>query len=144
MSNPPTAVTMMATSRPAAEFVKLAALSLGVAAALAVVGWLPTTRVAGADAWSAMLAGIGVSLTASFVGAIPLCTVGRKPPRERHTATMAAMALRMFVTLGLFAAAAFGTGVSRMPLGLWTGISYLCFVAVETYGAVRLIRSGDA
>lgn len=89
-----------------------------------------------------MVAGIGVSLIASIVGALPLLAVGQKPPAQRHTAILTAMALRVAATLGLLLAVVFGSELARKPLVLWAGISYLGFLFAETLTTVRQIQTG--
>lgn len=140
----PTADGTMMTAQPhrsANDFARLAVLSVAVALALSALGWFPTRRVAGSDAWLPMLAGIGVSLIASLVAAIPLAGVSRKPARERHTVTLMAMALRMAVTMALLLSIVFGSEIARKPFVLWAGISYLALLAVETAATVRLMQT---
>lgn len=139
----PTAEAMMTTQTPLGkgEFARLALLAGGTAAVLAGLGWLPTLKVGGSGAWVEMLSGIGVSLAASLVAAIPLAGLSNKAPRDRQSVTLLAMAIRMAVTLALLLTLVFGTDLARKPLVLWAGISYLVLLGVETAAVVRLLRS---
>lgn len=140
----PTADGMMMTEqlpRPARDFARLASVAFVVSCGVAALGWFPTQRIAGADAWVPMLAGIAVSMVASLAAAIPLSRMSRLPARDRHTVTLMAMAIRMAVTMALVLAVVFGTGLSRTPFVLWAGISYLAQLAAETIAAVRLMQA---
>jgi len=127
--------------RPARDFSRLALVSVLVSLIAAALGWFPTKRIAGADAWVPMLVGIGVSLAASLAAAIPLAGISRIPARERHTATLLAMAIRMAVTMALVLVVVFGSTLARTPFVLWAGISYLAQLAAETIAAVRMMQA---
>lgn len=84
--------------------------------------------------------GIGISSLASIAAAIPLAFNRDKSPGSRQIATLGAMAIRMFVTLILFATCALCAWVPNKPLAIWTGMSYLILLAIETTMAVQLLK----
>ena len=127
--------------RPARDFSRFALGAAVVSIVVAGLGWFPTRRIAGDDAWIPMLAGIGVSLVASLAAAIPLAGISRISARERHTATLLAMAIRMAVTFALVLAVVFGSSLARTPFVLWAGISYMAQLAAETIAVVRLMQA---
>lgn len=126
--------------RPARDYARFVILSILVSLIVALLGWFPTRRLAGESAWIPMFAGIGVSMIASMVAAIPLAGLSRLPGRDRHTATLMAMAIRMALTMALVLVVVFGTSLARTPFVLWAGISYLAQLAAETIAAVRLMQ----
>jgi len=134
-------VTMPRDGFAAGMLIRLAAGSTVGAAVLGLAGWVPTQRIAGGAGLTAMAVGIGVSWIASIAAAVLLASGRRQSPAERVTATLGAMAVRMFVTLLLFAAVALGTPVARGPLGLWTGLAYVCLLAIEVGLFIRLAGS---
>jgi hypothetical protein len=125
------------------EFVRLVAASLVGAAALAAVGAVPTYRIAGQPGLIAMAVGIGVSFLGSIVAAVPIAYSRAPTPAARQTAFMGAIAARMFTTLILFGAIVMSHIVSNKPFALWTGVSYLVLLALETCLAIRLIRQRE-
>lgn len=125
---------------PASDYLKLSAAALGVAALLIGVGYVPTLRVAGDAAIASLLAGVGTSLLASLAGALPIALSRATTPAARHTSMMGAMALRMAITLAVFAPLAITQAVPRNPLAIWTGVSYVLLLGVETSVAVWLMK----
>ncbi len=120
------------------DYARLAGLGILAAGVLAAVGWYATARLDSSRV--AMLAGIGTSLAASLVGALPIAFTRSGGPGARQVAMMGAMGLRFVVTLALFAVLALTDAAPRGALGLWTGISYVCLLAVETWAAVVIAR----
>lgn len=141
--NPNPADNLTMTDRRMADYLKLLLGAAAAAVVLTAAGWIPTDRLAGGAGITAMLAGIGVSFIASVVGGLPIALMGQKSPVDRQTAMMASMGLRMIITLGAFAALALASPLPRVPLAVWTGVSYLVLLAVETAFAVWLVRKRD-
>ena len=128
------------TGRPITEYMKIAVAALVGSVLLALVGWIPTSRIAGDAAVEGMIAGIGISLVASLVAAAPIAFTRKQAPGGRLNIMLGATALRMFVTMGLFVVVVFAAWFPRNPTALWTGLSYLCLLAIETCVFVRLVR----
>lgn len=119
-------------------------LSLGVAVGLSLAGFLPTRKLAGAAGLTAMAAGCGVSLLASWLGALPIVMASRNDPKALGSAVMGAMAIRFFVVLLGTLVLALGTEVARAPFLVWVGISYGVLLVVDTRFVVRGRQLKDA
>ena len=130
------------TSEPRAihEFFRLVMGSIIGAVVLGAVGAWPTSRLAGTAGMISMAAGIGISVVASVVGAIPISMSRDPSPASRQVAFLGAIAARMFTTLALFAAMALAHVVDNTTLAIWTGVSYLVLLAIETFIAIRLTQ----
>src|SRR5262245_46408435 len=124
-------------NRAKGEFAKLAAASIVAGVVLGAVGVVPTLRLAGQPGLGAMAAGIGVSILGSIVAAIPLAFSRDPSPASRQVAFLGAIASRMFVTLILFAVVVLSHVVANKPFTVWTGLSYLVLLCVETWTAIR-------
>lgn len=118
-------------------------LSVGVTVGLVLIGALPTKHYAGADALLSMLAGCGVSLLASLVGAVPILRARGKPAREAAVAVMAAMGLRFVLVLMLGLAAALSGWFQAAPLLIWLALSYVVLLIVDTCFAASVLKSNE-
>lgn len=130
----------MPASSASREFATLAAGSFGGAAGLAAVGAFPTQRIGGEGSLAAMAVGIGISLAASLVAAIPLVLGRSANPAGRQAVFLGAMSARMVTTLVLFAVLVLCNVLNNRALALWTGLSYLVLLMIETMTAIRLMR----
>lgn len=122
---------------PAAEYLRFLMWALAAAAALALLGWVPTRRLAGSEGLSALVAGCGVGLLASLVGGIPVALGRRAGPGAGYSMTMASMAVRLAVVAALGLAAALSGAFEIAPLLLWVAISYMGLLVVDTWYAVK-------
>jgi hypothetical protein len=123
----------MTGSRPraAAGYVRFLGASVAVAAAVAALGYLPTLHLGGAAAIPALLAGCAVAVVASAAGGVPIALSGPEPA-TRPQAALLAMAVRLATVLALgLAAVASGLFAAR-PLAIWTAISYVALLAVDS------------
>jgi hypothetical protein len=129
-------MTAAARPRAALEYSRFLAVAVAVAAAVGAVGFVPTLRLGGAAAVRALLAGCAVAVAASAAGGVPIALAGPRPA-SRPQAALLAMAVRLLTvaTLGM-AAAASGRFAVR-PLAIWTVISYLAQLAVDSRYAMR-------
>ena len=110
---------------------------LVMAAAVAVLGYVPTRRLAGADGIAAMLAGCGIGVIASLAGGIPVASgaalgIGGSGPAARLQATLLALAVRLGVVMALGLAAVLSGWFERAPLLIWIAISHLALLVVDT------------
>ena len=121
-------------------FLGLAGVGVLAAAALAGLGYFPTARVAGTEAVRSMLAGCGVSLVASLMGAIPLAWVWTGRVSHSASAILASVALRFLTMLLLVAPLVLSGWVDRIVFVVWAGISYLVMLIVDTLMAIRAIK----
>jgi hypothetical protein len=122
-----------------------AAQSLGTLAALGLVGWLPTSKLAGDPGRAALVAGCGVALAGALCGAAPvLLALARGGPERPHVTAGWAMALRSGATLAGALVATLGTGVARMPFLVWVALAYGALLVVETRWTIRWLAAGGS
>src|SRR5262245_57750710 len=126
------------------DFLRLMGIGAACAVLLALVGWIPTARIAGPDSLPAMLVGIGCSLAGTIAASIPAAFAKSHTPMSRQIAMLGSMALRMAVTMVIVVTLVFSTSLPRVPLVFWTAISYLALLAVETYCLVQLVRQRES
>jgi hypothetical protein len=119
----------------AGGYLRFLAWAVAVAAAVALLGWLPTRRLGGDGAVRAMLAGCVVSVVASAVGAVPIALsrgAVSAIPAVRMKALLMAMGLR-FGAVAVLALAAVLSGLfDRAPLLIWVAVSYAAQLVVDT------------
>jgi hypothetical protein len=121
-------------------YARLLAASVATAAGLVLLGYFPTLRLAGAGAIGAMVAGIGISLVAGCVGAVPIGLAGRGDSRKLPQAILFATVLRFLVCLALAASALLsGLFEPLKVLGLWVALSYLAMLVVDTMFAAYVV-----
>ncbi len=115
------------------------------AAGLAIValGYFPTLRVAGQEAFGSMAAGCGVSWVASCLGAVPLAMAVAQGASQRPQAIMAAMGIRFMTVLVLVVPLVFSGWFERNVFVFWVGISYLLMLPLDTVFAVRMMKRSD-
>lgn len=121
----------------------LVGLAVGVTALLLAVGYLPTRHAGGPAAVAAMVAGCGIGLVATLLGAVPIALARGAPAMTRASWALGAMLVRLLGALLLGGLASLGGWFERAPLLIWLAISYLALLAVETMFAVKLLgKSG--
>lgn len=126
--------------KPLGAFGRLALLSLGVALATALVGYLPTRALGGPDALSALLIGLGIALFATLAGLVPQVLTLSREPRERQAGVLAGTVVRFLLTLGLLLPALLTGITARVALALWTAIGYIVLLAVDVAGLLWLMK----
>jgi hypothetical protein len=125
-----------ARKRTSTGYARFLAAAVLVAAAVGAVGYLPTLVLGGAAAVPALVAGCAVAVAASAVGGVPIA-LSAAEPTSRPQAALLAMVARLLTALALgLAAAATGRFATR-PLALWTAISYLAQLVVDSRYAMR-------
>lgn len=123
--------------RSYATFVGAAAVSAG---AVIAVGYFPTVRLAGDDAVGSMLAGCAASWIAGCVGAVPLArTIPFRSPKS-GIAVLASTVIRFVVVLLLVVPFVLSGWFDRVVFVLWTAISYMVMLLVDTALAVHWIK----
>ncbi len=125
----------VAEARPGREYLRLLGVLGGVAAALVLIGYLPTRELGGEGAVAAMLAGCGVSLAGSLIGSLPVLFAGTGP--SSPASLLASLGIRFFVVLGAAVGVAVAGWVATAPFLVWVGISYLAFLVPDVRFAVR-------
>lgn len=122
------------------SYVGFVALAFFTAGGIAAIGYVPTVRLTdGSGAWS-LLAGCGVSWVASCVGAIPLALTVSAKSSQATQAVLMSTAVRFLVVLVLVASLTFSGWLDRNVFVLWTSISYLLMLLVDTAFAIRVLN----
>lgn len=122
--------------------VRFTALLIGVAAFLALVGYLPTRKLGGASAIQAMWYGCALNVLAASIGALPITIARLKLEREKIvTAALASLVLRMATALVLAVGALLTLEVERKPFVLWFALAYVVFLPFDTAYATKLSNS---
>lgn len=116
----------------AGGYLRFLAWAVAVAAAVALLGWLPTRRLGGDGAVRAMLAGCGVSVVASALGGVPIALARGRAPAARLQALLMAMGLRFGVVAVLALATVLSGLFDRAPLLIWVAVSYAAQLVVDT------------
>lgn len=117
--------------------VRFGLTTLGLAVVLILVGYFPTRQLAGDGTTASLLAGVAVSLMASWAGAIPVAlTRTRVAAFGPGNVVMAAMLVRFVVVLALALAIALSGRVDRPVFLIWVGIAYMALLAADTHYAV--------
>jgi hypothetical protein len=111
-------------------------MAVGVAAAIAVLGFLPTRRLAGDAGVPAMLAGCGIGLISAAAAGVLLVVLGADTPEARMKRSFLAMTARLFVAVACAAAAVLSGLFSTQPLLLWIGIAYVALLPLEVRLAI--------
>ncbi len=122
-------------------FLKLAA---GILAALLIVGYLPTVRLAGDKGISAMLVGCAVSLVASVAGTMPLLWSRSRTPAEAMPVRMGSIALRLTLVIGLAAAVVFLGSLAVEPFLVWVAMSHVGLLVADTLYARGEVRAKES
>jgi hypothetical protein len=129
-------------SRAAGEYLRFLAWAVGLAAILALVGYLPTGSLAGARGIPAMLAGCAVGLLASALGGLPIYLARRTagPGSGRaETAALGGMGVRFAAAFGLGFAVVLSGWFERGPLLAWVAVSYVALLVIDTRYALGRI-----
>ncbi|HEY7213523.1 MAG TPA: hypothetical protein VIC28_02785 [Thermoanaerobaculia bacterium] len=123
---------------PAAEYLRFLAWSVGVGAALVVLGYAPTKRLGGEDALPAMIAGCVIGVLASAAGAVPVA-LGRRPGARTAPlqGMLASMVARLAAVLVLGLAVGLAGWFEARPLLLWIGLGYMAQLALDVWYVVR-------
>jgi hypothetical protein len=116
------------------------ALFLGAAVAivvgLCVVGWVPTRRLAGPRAVSAMVAGCTISLLSAAVAGFVVIAVTGDTPQIRMRRAFLAMIVRLVVAAVLGTAAVLSGEFASSPLLFWLAMAYMALLPLEVRLAI--------
>jgi len=129
---------MIAVRTPAAEYVRFVLWAVGIAVALALLGYAPTRRLAGEGAIPAMFAGCAIGVLASAVGALPVMLAKRSGTRPAPLQGMlVSMLLRLATVLVLGLSAGLSGWFATRPLLLWIALGYVALLALDARYLVR-------
>jgi hypothetical protein len=105
--------------------------------ALLLLGYLPTRRLGGERALTAMAVGCGIGWLSAALGGWPLLRVERRAPHERLQGLLLAMGVRATVAAALAALVLVAGDFDRRSLLLWLAIAYGALLAVEVRFALE-------
>ena len=124
---------MVTRTRRYARFLSLAVV---IVFGLCMVGWLPTRRLAGAEAVAAMAAGSLISLLSAALAGWLLIAVGADTPEASMQRGFLAMMVRLAVVIVLGIAAVLSGEFPRAPLLFWMGTAYVALLPLEVRLAI--------
>ena len=119
-----------------ARYARFLGLAVAVTLVLCAVGWLPTRRLAGPQALSAMMGGCGISLLAAAAAGWLLISLPADTPQLRMRRAFVAMIVRLFIVLALAIAAALSGEFARTPLLFWLAMAYMALLPLEVRLAI--------
>lgn len=129
-------------ARAAGRYLRFLAWATGAIVAAALLGYLPTLRLAGEDALPSLIAGCAVALLASAVGAVPVARAASRPgvARQGPQVALSAMGLRLAAVVVIGAAVALSGRFETVPLVVWIAIGHAVLLIVDTRYALRAVR----
>lgn len=116
-----------------ARFLGLAVL---IVAALCGVGFVPTSRLAGAEAVPAMIVGCLISFASAALAGGLLTAVGADTPHARLKRSFLAMTVRLAAVVVLGVAAVASGAFARTTLLVWMATAYVALLPLEAKLAV--------
>jgi hypothetical protein len=117
-------------------------LLIGVAAFLALVGYLPTRKLGGASAIQAMWYGCALNVLAASIGALPITIARLKLEKEKIvSAALGSLVLRMATALALAVGALLTLDLERKSFVLWFALAYVVLLPFDTAYATKLSNS---
>ncbi len=128
--------TSSKAGRRYARYVRFLGLAAVIVLGLCAVGWLPTRRLAGAEAVAAMMAGCTISLLSAALAGWLLIVVGAETPEARMRRGALAMTVRLAVVVVAGAATVFGGEFARQPLLFWIATAYIALLPLEVRLAI--------
>lgn len=128
---------MAADRRVTAAYLRFLLGAFGATLVVALIGILPTRKLAGEGSLEALLVGCAVTLAASAIGAVPLVrAAGKSEPQALVLGVMVAIGVRLGLVLAAALVLLSGGWFPRRPLLIWIAVSYLVVLVVETRFAV--------
>ena len=124
------------TTSKGRRYARFVSLAVAIVLGLCAIVLLPTRRLAGDTAITAMLAGCAISLlSASLAGGL-LIVVPAETPEARMQRGFLAMVVRLAVVVVLGLAAALSGELARQPLLFWIGTAYVALLPLEVRLAI--------
>jgi hypothetical protein len=126
-------VTTTSRSRRYARFLGLA---VAIVIGLCAIGSVPTRRLAGSAAVTAMFAGCAISLLSAALAGWLLIVIDVETPEARMQRGFLAMVVRLVVVIVLGIAAALSGEFARQPLLFWMAAAYVVLLPLEVRLAI--------
>jgi hypothetical protein len=124
------------TTSRSSRYARFLTVAVAIVVGLCAIGWLPTRRLAGADAVAAMVVGCAISLISAALAGWLLIVVGGETPEARMQRGFLAMVVRLAVVVVLGMAAALSGELARQPLLFWIGTAYVALLPLEVKLAI--------
>jgi hypothetical protein len=124
------------TTSRSSRYARFLTVAVAIVVGLCAIGWLPTRRLAGADAVAAMVVGCAISLISAALAGWLLIVVGGETPEARMQRGFLAMVVRLAVVVVLGTAAVFSGELARQPLLFWIGTAYVALLPLEVKLAI--------
>jgi hypothetical protein len=118
------------------RYARFLSLAVAIVLGLCAIGWLPTRRLAGDGAVTAMQAGCAISLLSAALAGWLLIVVPAETPEARMQRGALAMVVRLVVVVVLGMAAALSGELARQPLLFWIGTAYVALLPLEVKLAI--------
>lgn len=133
---------MTDAARAAGSYLRFLAWATGAIAAAALLGYIPTLRLAGEGALPSLIAGCAVALLASAIGAVPVARARSRPgiAGKGPTVALSAMGLRLAAVVVLGSVAGLSGRFETMPLVAWIAIGHVVLLIVDTRYALAAVR----
>jgi len=128
---------MSASRSPAAEYLQFLVWAVAIGVAAALLGYAPTRRLGGDGALPAMIAGIGIGVIASAVGAVPILLARRSGAGLSPVQGLLSMAIRLAALVVLGVSAGLSGVFETRPLIVWIALGYAAQLALDVRYAVR-------
>ena len=106
-------------------------MAAAVIAALCVVGFVPTRRLAGDEGLPGMFAGCAIGFISAAFAGLMLVTVEGDSPEAKLKRSFLAMVARLAAVVVLGAAAVLSGMFAISPLLLWIAIAYMALLPLE-------------
>jgi len=111
-------------------------LAGAVVVGLCAIGWVPTKRLAGAEATRAMIAGCAISLVSAALAGALLVAAPAETPQARMQRGFLAMIVRLVAVIVLASAAVLSGEFQRSPLLFWMATGYMALLPLEVRLAI--------
>jgi hypothetical protein len=119
------------TGKATNSYPRFLGMALAVIAALCVLGFVPTRRLAGDAGVPGMFAGCAIGLISAAFAGLMISVVPGDSPEAKMKRSFVAMAARLAVVVVLGAAAVTSGMFALSPLMLWIAISYVALLPLE-------------
>ncbi|GMU81536.1 MAG: hypothetical protein AMXMBFR47_14070 [Planctomycetota bacterium] len=129
---------------PAFTFAKLAAISLGLAAAFAVLAFGPASAIGGNSQVAAMLFGTLAALIGSLMAAAAPAWCIAASAQTFAMATLAGLIIRFLATMSLALGLRSLDVVPADALMIWAAVAQLALLAGDVAFLVRLAKTREA
>ena len=127
----------MSETLRAARYARFLALAGAVVLLLVGVGYVPTRRLGGHEAISAMAIGCAISLAAAAMAGWLVLATSAETPIARMQRAFLAMSVRLAIVVVLGVAAVLSGAVPPMPLLFWLATTYVVLLPLEVKLAIR-------